>query len=191
MNSEGLVQQPVLCRPLHVDKNNNITHWKKRKSNDLLQKIQSTLAKIPEIWLLHLPSKVIFVSKNWEMGGGGEGRMTAGSSGSGPLLEMPCVRQRAVIGQSRRICFSRQTERRSSGAQEEVLRYGAAARHPEDHSKEALSGHSPTSPHSDSTTDWPDWLSSGCQRPLTLQSLEPPKRARITIFGVTVIITLI
>lgn len=126
-----------------------------------------------------------------EMGGGGEGRMTAGSSGSGPLLEMPCVRQRAVIGQSRRICFSRQTERRSSGAQEEVLRCGAAARHPEDHSKEALSGHSPTSPHSDSTTDWPDWLSSGCQRPLTLQSLEPPKRARITIFGVTVIITLI
>lgn len=31
MNSEGLVQQPVLCRPLHVDKNNNITHWKKKK----------------------------------------------------------------------------------------------------------------------------------------------------------------
>lgn len=52
MNSEGLVQQPVFCRPLHVDKSNNISHWKKKKkkkSNDLFQKIQSTLAKIPEI----------------------------------------------------------------------------------------------------------------------------------------------
>lgn len=30
MNSEGLVQQPEFCRPLHVDKNNNVTHWKNK-----------------------------------------------------------------------------------------------------------------------------------------------------------------
>lgn len=81
MNSEGLVQQLVFCIPLHVDK-----HAEKIKSND--HKKQITLAKIPEIWLLHLPAKVIFVSKNWEMG---EGRTTAGWSGGGPLSEMPYV----------------------------------------------------------------------------------------------------
>lgn len=45
------------------------------------KKIKSTLAKIPEIWLLHLPAKVIFVSKNWEMGeraGRQQGRVVAG-----------------------------------------------------------------------------------------------------------------
>lgn len=67
------------------------------------KKLKSTLAKIPEIWLLHLPAKVIFVSKNWEMGG--EGGTTAGSSGGGPPHWRCRVRRRAVIGRSWRSRF--------------------------------------------------------------------------------------
>lgn len=96
------------------------------------------------------------------------------------------VWQRTVIGQSWRSCFSCQTEEGSSGAQEEVLCCGAAAWHPEDHSKEALSGHSPTPTPlwlSHRLTGWlTDWLTGQrVSETADIASLVPPNRTRLTI----------
>lgn len=82
--------------PLHVDTQTDKNKIKKINHNKI------TLAKIPEIWLLHVPAKVIFVSKEWVVVGGGR----AGDGCCHVLAGCCCLAK--VRGRWRRKCSAAQ-----------------------------------------------------------------------------------
>lgn len=166
MNSEGLVQQPVTCRPLHIDKNN--THWKKvlfkkRKLKVHWQKFQKY-----DYYIFQLKWSLCQRTERWGRGQDDDNRVEWG-------VGQPWL---ASLGGAALL---------PDWAQEEVLRCEAAAWHPEDHSREALSGHSPIPSPLQLThrlTDWPAGVRDSRRR-----RSDASKQNKAKQFGVTVIFT--
>lgn len=142
------------------------------------------LAKIPEIWLLHLPAKVIFVSKNWEMGeraGRWQSRVVVGS----PIGDAVCGREPWLASLRRSHFLARLRE-----GQVEPRRKCCAVGLPPDTQRTTEERHSVDTPppHSTQTHPLTDWLAfvlagQRVSETADIASLAPPNRTRLNIWS--------